>query len=72
MIKTKYVYSHYWIPESKLESSDDKAAGAKYLEWAKQGILTIHDGNEIDVSQIADWFYQLYANYEIKLYQVRL
>ncbi|WP_163052556.1 terminase large subunit [Amedibacterium intestinale] len=67
--KTKYVYSHYWIPESKLESSDDKAAGAKYLEWAKQGILTIHDGNEIDVSQIADWFYQLYANYEIKLYK---
>lgn len=67
--KTKYVYSHYWIPESKLESSDDKAAGAKYLEWAKQGILTIHEGNEIDVSQIADWFYQLYKSYDIKLYK---
>lgn len=28
--KTKYVYSHYWIPESKLSDSDDKEAGAKY------------------------------------------
>lgn len=67
--KTKYVYSHYWIPESKLEDSDDKEAGAKYLEWARQGILTIHDGNEIDVSQIADWFYSLLKEYNIKLFK---
>lgn len=67
--KTKYVYSHYWIPESKLENSDDKEAGAKYLEWARQGILTIHDGNEIDVSQIADWFYSLLKEYNIKLFK---
>ena len=67
--KTKYVYTHYWIPESKLENSDDKAAGAKYQEWAKQGILTIHEGNEIDISKIADWFYQLYKDYKIRLYK---
>lgn len=67
--KTKYVYTHYWIPESKLESSDDKAAGAKYAEWAKQGILTIHESNEIDISKIADWFYQLYKDYGIRLYK---
>ena len=66
--KTKYVYSHYWIPESKLEDSDDIAAGAKYQEWAKNGLLTIHEGNEIDLSQIADWFYSLYKNYNIKTY----
>ena len=67
--KTKYVYSHYWIPESKLEDSDDKEAGAKYIEWARQGILTIHDGNEIDVSQIADWFYSLLKEYNLKLFK---
>lgn len=67
--KTKYVYSHYWIPESKLEDSDDKEAGAKYLEWARQGILTVHDGNEIDVSQIADWFYDLLKEYNLKLFK---
>lgn len=66
--KTKYVYSHYWIPESKLENSDDKEAGANYIAWAKQGILTIHEGNEIDISAIADWFYKLYDEYGIRLY----
>lgn len=66
--KTKYVYSHYWIPESKLEDSDDTEAGAKYKEWEKQGLITIHEGNEIDLQKIADWFYFLYKNYEIKTY----
>lgn len=66
--KTKYVYSHYWIPESKLTDSNDREAGAKYLEWAKAGLMTIHEGNEIDVSQIADWFYRLYKDYGIRLY----
>lgn len=68
--KTKYIYSHYWIPESKLENSDDKEAGANYIEWAKQGILTIHEGNEIDISQIADWFYRLYKDYRLKPFKI--
>lgn len=67
--KTKYIYSHYWIPGSKLQNSDDKAAGANYLEWAKEGHMTIHDGNEIDISKIADWFFQLYKDYGIRLYK---
>ncbi|MCF0232725.1 MAG: hypothetical protein HUJ63_10795 [Enterococcus sp.] len=67
--KTKYIYSHYWIPESKLQYSDDKEAGANYLQWAKQNLLTIHEGNEIDLSQVADWFYMLYKNYNIKPYK---
>lgn len=67
--KTKYVHTHYWIPESKLTNSDDREAGAKYVEWAKQGVLTIHEGNEIDISKIADWFYQLYKDYNLKLYK---
>lgn len=66
--KAKYVYSHYWIPESKLTDSNDREAGAKYLEWAKAGLMTIHEGNEIDVSQIADWFYRLHKDYGIRLY----
>lgn len=66
--KTKYVYSHYWIPESKLTDSDDKEAGAKYLEWSKAGYMTIHEGNEIDISKIGDWFYKLFKDYGIRLY----
>ena len=61
-----YVLQRYWIPESKLESADDKTAGAKYLEWAQQGLLTICDGNEVDITQIADWFYVLYKNYKLR------
>jgi phage terminase large subunit-like protein len=68
--RTKYIYSHYFIPESKLQASDDKEAGANYVEWAKQGILSIHDGNEVDISQVADWFYMLYKSYGLKPYKI--
>lgn len=68
--KTKYVLSHYWIPESKLEDSNDKEAGANYLEWAKQGLLTIDEGNEINISNIADWFFQLNKEYGLRPYKI--
>lgn len=67
--RTKYIYSHYWIPESKLENTDDKEAGANYAEWARQGLMTIHEGNEVEISKIADWFYSLYKDYDIKTYK---
>ena len=57
--KTKYIKSMYWIPEAKLERSPDIEAGAKYSEWAKAGLIRIVEGNEIDVTTIADWFYEL-------------
>lgn len=63
----KYIHSHYFIPESKLSNSNDKLAGAKYEDWRDKGILSIHDGNENDLSKIADWFYMLYKKYNIKL-----
>lgn len=64
---TKYVHTMYFIPEIKLEQNNDIQSGAKYSEWAKQGILTICDGNENDLSIVADWFYKLYSQYKIKL-----
>lgn len=68
--KTKYILSHYWIPESKLEDSDDKDAGAEYTEWAKNGLITIHEGNEVDLSAVADWFYELYKKYKLRPYKI--
>lgn len=67
--KTKYIIPHYWIPESKLADTDDKEAGAKYKEWAKAGLLTICEGNDIDLSLVADWYYQLYKDYGLRLYK---
>lgn len=65
----KYVHTMYFIPESKLEDSDDRNAGAKYLEWAKKGLVTITEGNDIDLAVVADWFYKLYTEYDIKLWK---
>lgn len=65
--KRKFILPHYWIPESKLETSDDKSAGAKYLEWAEKGLITICAGNDIDLSLVADWFYELQEKYGIRV-----
>lgn len=65
----KYIYTMYFIPEAKLEKSDDKQSGAKYMEWAKAGLLTITEGNDIDLALVADWFYMLYHKYNIRLYR---
>jgi len=65
--QTKYIYQMYWIPESKLRKSDDTESGAKYEEWARNGLIRITEGNEVDVSAVADWFYELYKDYGIRL-----
>lgn len=65
----KYILSHYFIPEMKLEEHDDKGAGAKYQEWAEAGLLTITEGNDIDLGVVADWFYSLYTDYNIRLWK---
>lgn len=65
--RRKFILSHYWIPESKLEASDDKHAGAKYHEWAQAGLMTIQEGNSVELSAVADWFYSLVAQYDIRL-----
>lgn len=66
----KYIHSMYWIPESKLELSDDKEAGAHYKEWAKEGYIRIVEGNEVDVSIVADWYAELYKEWKIRTYKI--
>lgn len=66
---TKYIHTMYFIPESKLQDSDDKNEGAKYEEWAKQRLVTITEGNDIDLSKVADWFGMLYEEYDIRLWR---
>lgn len=66
---TKYIHTMYFIPESKLEDSDDWNAGARYKDWAAQGLLTITEGNDIDLAIVGDWFYKLYTEYDIRLWK---
>lgn len=65
----KYIHTMYFIPEGKLQNADDSQSGAKYKEWAKQGILTVLPGLDNDLTQVADWFYSLYSEYGIRLYK---
>lgn len=65
----KYIHTMYFIPESKLEDSDDWNAGARYFDWAGEGLVTITEGNDIDLAVVADWFYKLYNEYDIKLWK---
>lgn len=66
---TKYILSMYWMPESKLKLAADTESGAKYEEWAQQGLIRITEGNEVDVSAVADWFYELFKDHKIRLYK---
>lgn len=68
--KTKYIVTQYFIPQSKLEvDNDDHNAGAKYKEWAQAGHITVCEGNDIDLAVVADWFYTLVRDYDIRLYK---
>lgn len=67
---TKYIYQMYWIPESKLKMSDDKESGAKYEEWGRQGLIRIVEGNEVNVSLVADWFAELYKEHGLRPFKI--
>ena len=67
---TKYILTRYFIPQSKLDpENDDHNAGAKYKEWAQAGYITICEGNDIDLTVVADWFFELKKFYGITLYK---
>jgi len=67
---TKYIITMYFIPQAKLEpENDDHNAGAKYKEWSKAGYITVCEGNDIDLTMCADWFYMLLKKHGITLYK---
>lgn len=66
----KYIITMYFIPQSKLDpENDDHNAGAKYKEWAQAGHITVCEGNDIDLTMCADWFYALLKKHGITLYK---
>ena len=68
--RTKYILTRYFIPESKLDpENDDHNAGAKYAEWARAGYITVCEGNEVDLTLCAAFFFELWRDYGIKLYK---
>lgn len=67
---TKYIISQYFVPQSKLDpENDDHNAGAHYKEWAEHGYITICEGNDIDLTVVADWFFTLQKKHGIALFK---
>lgn len=67
---TKYIITKYFIPETKLEpENDDHNAGAKYKDWVKDGYIQVCEGNDLDLTIVADWFYKLVKEQGITLYK---
>lgn len=64
----KYIFSKYFIPEIKIDS--DKEGGAKYREWAQKGYVEVHEGNQVNLQKIVEWFKWLGINYGIKVYKL--
>ena len=64
---TKYVFTHYWIPEGKLNLADDASAGAHYKEWAREGLLTICAGYDNNLMEVADYLADLKKKYDIRI-----
>lgn len=64
---TKYVFSHYWIPEGKLEKADDISAGADYKRWARDGLLTICSGYDNNLVEVADFLANLKKQFDIRI-----
>ena len=63
----KYALSHYFIPEVKIETNSKLNPEEKdYLEWARQGLVTICKGNEVDPDEVVNWYVQLLKMYEVK------
>lgn len=66
----KYFASMYFVPEGKLERSDDRGAGAQYAKWAREGLLKICPGNYMDAAVVADWYMGLYREFGLRPYAV--
>lgn len=67
--KVKYFLSKYFIPESKLDKVPKKEAD-KYLEWAKNGHLHICEGEEVDYTDVMDWFIHLWRKHKIRAFKI--
>lgn len=59
----KFVHTQYFLPESKIGT--DEKAGADYEQWIKDDLMTVSEGNDNDLTKVADWFYYLYKEFQI-------
>ncbi len=70
-----YVYSMYWIPQSKLDQTKDRhhPDDAPYELWMNRGLIRVEPGNKVNKRVFLEWFlemrdvhdiYPLYIGYD--------
>lgn len=66
----KHALSMYFIPETKaealLEDNPLNPEKKNYVEWARQGLVTICPGSEVDPDAVIAWFVGLLKNYDCR------
>lgn len=62
-----YVYSMYWIPQSKMDQMKDRhhPDDAPYDIWAARGLIRIVPGNKVNKRVFLDWFLEMRDNHDI-------
>lgn len=65
----KYIIGQYFIPEGKIERLP-KEDQDLFRGWVRDGYITQHPGNEVDLEKVADWFYtDLMLAHNIRLFK---
>lgn len=66
----KHALTMYFVPETKadalLEDNPLNPERKNYSEWARQGLVTICQGNEVDPDAVIAWFVGLLKNYSVR------
>lgn len=65
--KVKTTFSKYFIPETKIRDMEDEETKRKFKEWIKAGYVFVCEGNEVEQSDVVEWFVMLYKKYRIKV-----
>lgn len=63
----KYFYQQYFIPETKLENLS-KEDLPMFKRWIRDEYITISPGGENDFRLVTAWFYKLYKDYNIRVF----
>ena len=63
----KYFHQKYFIPESKLENLS-KEDLTKFKQWIKDDYIEVSKGGENDFRLVTAWFYKLYKDYNIRVF----
>jgi phage terminase large subunit-like protein len=61
-----HIFSHYFIPKTKINSSSDNSAGADYEKWQEKGYITVVDGAEITSADVSAYILSITKQHRLR------